>query len=138
MAIAAALLEKAARLSARHWSGAPAALERAGRLRLDAEELVEADVQAYLGYVETRREARAGTASHAALAAAFELTVTVPRTIEQAAAAVVELAGELAEHGNPNLRADALTAALLASAAGAAAAGLVAVNRAGSAAGSEG
>jgi methenyltetrahydrofolate cyclohydrolase len=125
-------------LSARQWSEAPAAVERASRLRLDAEELVEADVQAYLGFVETRRDAKAGKAREAALASAFQLTVTVPQAIVQAAAAAVELAGELAEHGNPNLRADAVTAALLASAAGTAAAGLVAVNLADSSAESAG
>jgi methenyltetrahydrofolate cyclohydrolase len=133
IALAAALLEKVARLSARHWSESPAALDRANRLRLEAEELVEADVHAYLGFVEARREARspAGPARDAAIAPAFELTITVPLAILAAAAAAVELAAELAEQGNPNLRADAVTAALLASAAGRAAAGLVAVNLAG-------
>jgi formiminotetrahydrofolate cyclodeaminase len=135
VAIAAALLEKVARLSARQWSDAPAALERAGRLRLDSEELVEADANAYLGYVEARRKARdlAPPARTAATASALEQTVTVPLAIVQVATAAVELAAELAEHGNPNLRADAVTSALVAAAAGVAAAALVAVNLGGGA-----
>jgi methenyltetrahydrofolate cyclohydrolase len=135
VAIAAALLEKVARLSTKHWPEAPPALERAARLRLDAEELVEADVHAYVGFVEARRQARQlpETARAAAIAPAFELAVTVPLAIVRVAVKAVELAAELAEHGNPNLHADAVTAALLASAAGAAAARLVAVNLAGAA-----
>jgi formiminotetrahydrofolate cyclodeaminase len=130
VAIAAALLEKVASLSARHWSEAAGARERAGRLRLTAEELLEADVDAYLGYLEARRQARDQPESDqaAAIATAFELTVTVPLEIVRAASNTVELAAELAEQGNPNLRADAVTVALLAGAGGDAAARLVAVN----------
>ena len=119
-----------ARLSLKHWTEAAAALERAGRLRLRAEELVEADVHAYRGFVAARREARLlpEASREAALAPAFELTVTTPLAIVQVAVATVEQAAELAELGNPNLRADAVTAALLATAAGDAAAGLVAIN----------
>jgi formiminotetrahydrofolate cyclodeaminase len=124
------LLEKVARLSAKHWTEAPAALERAGKVRLEAGELVEADVHAYVGFVESRRQSRQlpEPARAVALAPAFELTVSVPLAMARAALEVVELAAELAEHGNPNLHADAITAALLAGAAGAAAARLVAVN----------
>ncbi|HVD46176.1 MAG TPA: cyclodeaminase/cyclohydrolase family protein, partial [Candidatus Limnocylindria bacterium] len=47
-------------------------------------------------------------------------------------AETVELAGELAAHGNPNLRADAMVAATLAAASATAAARLIAVNLGGS------
>jgi formiminotetrahydrofolate cyclodeaminase len=46
-------------------------------------------------------------------------------------AEAVELAGELAAHGNPNLRADAMVAATLAASAATAAARLMAVNLSG-------
>jgi methenyltetrahydrofolate cyclohydrolase len=130
VAIAAALLEKVARLSTKHWAGAPAAMERAGRLRLDAEQLVEADVHAYVGFLAARRQAGLlpEPAREAAIAPAFEKTVAVPLAMLKVAVLSVELAAELAQHGNPNLHADAVTAALLASAAGDAAARLVAVN----------
>jgi methenyltetrahydrofolate cyclohydrolase len=133
VAIAAALLEKVARLSTRHWAEAPAAIERAGRLRLDAEELVEADVHAYVGFLAARRQARLlpQPAREAAIAPAFEQTVALPLAMLKVAVMSVELAAELAQHGNTSLHADAVTAALLASAAGDAAARLVAVNLAG-------
>jgi methenyltetrahydrofolate cyclohydrolase len=133
VAIAAALLEKVARLSAKRWAEAPTAIGRAGRLRLDAEQLVEADVRAYVGFLAARRQARLlpEAAREAAIAPAFEETVAVPLAMLKVASASVELAAQLARFGNPNLHADAVTAALLASAAGDAAARLVAVNLAG-------
>lgn len=52
----------------------------------------------------------------------------MPLDIVRSAAAVVALADQLAAHGNPNLRADAVVAAILAAAAAESAATLVAVN----------
>jgi methenyltetrahydrofolate cyclohydrolase len=133
VAIAAALLEKVARLSAKEWAAAPAAVESAVRLRLEAEQLVEADVHAYVGFLAARRQARLlpEPAREAAIGPALEQTVAVPLAMLKVAMTSVELAAQLAQHGNPNLHADAVTAALLASAAGVAAARLVAVNLAG-------
>jgi formiminotetrahydrofolate cyclodeaminase len=51
------------------------------------------------------------------VAAAHAHTVDVPLRIIQAAAEVAELAVQLANHGNPNLRADAVVGATLAAAA---------------------
>ncbi len=121
MAAAAALLEKCARLSARSWSGSVEALGVAHALRLRAEELVEEDVQAYLAFVEAVR-------SGAGLDAARAMTVDVPLDVVRTAAGVSELAGRLADHGNPRLRADAVAAAILAGAAAETAAMLIREN----------
>jgi formiminotetrahydrofolate cyclodeaminase len=121
VAAAAALLEKCARLSARRWAGSAEALEQAHALRVQSEELVEHDVRAYLGFVEAVR-------SQAGLEDAHARTVGVPLEIARAAVKVSLLAEQLAEHGNPKLRADAVVAAILASAAAESAAFLVDVN----------
>ena len=133
IAVAAALLEKASALSAKHWASAEVALEQAHALRLRAEELVEADAHAYMSFVEAMRSAKGlrGQARERAVAPARASTVDVPLAIARLGAETVELAGELAAHGNPNLRADAMVAATLAAAAATAAARLTAVNLAG-------
>ena len=94
---------------------------RAERLRLRAEELVEEDSLAYLAYVEAVRSGQ-----HVPDAKAR--TVETPLEIVRAAAEVAALAEESASSGNPRLRADAVVAVMLASAAAEAAAFLVAVN----------
>lgn len=133
IAVAAALLEKAAALSTKQWSTAEVALEQAHALRLRAEELVEADAHAYLSFVEALRGAKAlhGTARERSIAPARAATVDIPLAIARLGAEAVELAGELASHGNPNLRADAMVAATLAASAANAAARLIAVNLSG-------
>jgi methenyltetrahydrofolate cyclohydrolase len=133
IAVAGALLEKAARLSVAQWATAEVALEQAHSLRLRAEELVDADAHAYLSFVEATRAAKGlrGQARERAVGPARAATVDVPLAIARLGAETVELAGELAAHGNPNLRADAMVAATLAAAAATAAARLIAVNLAG-------
>jgi formiminotetrahydrofolate cyclodeaminase len=133
IAMASALLEKVARLSIAKWATADAALEEAHALRLRAEELVEADANSYMSYVEAVRSAKNvhGKARERAIAPARAATIDVPLAIARLAAETVELADALAENGNPNLRADAMVAATLAAAAATAAARLVAVNLAG-------
>ncbi len=121
VATAAALLEKCARLSARQWDGSTAALEQAHALRLHSEELVEHDVHAYLRFVEAVRSGLSAGDAHAQ-------TVEVPLQIGRAAVKVGLLAEQLASHGNPKLHADAVVAAILASAAAEAVAFLVEVN----------
>jgi formiminotetrahydrofolate cyclodeaminase len=130
VAAAAALLQKSAKLSARHWAGAAGALDQAFALRLRAEELIEDDVEAYLGYVDAERSARGlnGEARERVVGPARELTIDVPMLILGAASQVVELAEQLTQRGNPNLVADEAIAALLASAAAEACVILVATN----------
>jgi formiminotetrahydrofolate cyclodeaminase len=130
IAVAAALLEKAARLSSAQWASAEVALEQAHSLRLRAEELLEADANAYMSFVEALRSAKGlhGKARERAIAPARAATIDVPLAIARLGAETVELATVLAKQGNPNLRADAMVAATLAAAAAAAAARLIAVN----------
>jgi len=134
MAVAAALLEKASALSSKQWVSAEVALEQAHALRLRAEELVEADAHAYMSFVEAMRTAKGlrGQARERAVGTARAATVEVPLAIARLGAETVELAGELAADGNPNLRADAMVAATLAAASATAAARLIAVNLGGS------
>jgi formiminotetrahydrofolate cyclodeaminase len=131
IAMASALLEKVARLSTARWATADAALEEAHALRLRAEELVEADANSYMSYVEAVRSAKNvhGKARERAIAPARAATIDVPLAIARLAAEAVDLADALALNGNP--RADAMVAATLAAAAATAAARLVAVNLSG-------
>lgn len=121
VALAGALLEKVARLSARHWDQAAGAGRRAAALRRRGEELIEEDEQAYLDYVAARRDRKD-------VQGAWSRTIDVPLETIRAAVAVIELAHDLERHGNPNLRADAATAAMLAHSAITAAAMLIQVN----------
>ena len=104
------MVEKSARLSKKQWEGAAGALERAHALRVESLGLIEEDSQAYLEFVEAVRSQRDVATAHAR-------TVDVPLRMIRAAAEVVELAVQLANHGNPNLRADAVVGATLAAAA---------------------
>jgi formiminotetrahydrofolate cyclodeaminase len=121
VAAAAALLEKSARLSTKQWAGAAAALERAHALRDESFALIELDAQAYLAFVDAVRSQEDVETAHAR-------TVDVPLRMTQAAAEVAELAVQLANHGNPNLRADAVVAATLAAAAAESGLTLISVN----------
>lgn len=120
VATSAALLQKVATRSPK-WEGAAAAHARAEALRLHSEELVEQDSVAYLAYVEAVRSGKDEEAARGR-------TIEIPLGIVRVAAEVVELAGQLAVHGNRNLHADAVIAAILANAAAESAALLVAVN----------
>ena len=121
VAAAAALVEKSARLSTKHWDGAAGALEEAHSLRVKSFELIEEDSQAFLAFVDATRSGND-------VAVARARTVDVPLRMTRAAAEVVELAVQLARHGNPNLRADAVVGAILAAAAADSGATLIAVN----------
>ena len=121
VAAAAALLEKSARLSSKQWDGAPAALERAHALRVESFALIEEDAEAYIAFVDAVRAQSDVDTAHAR-------TVDVPLRMTRAAAEVVELAVQLANRGNPNLRADAVVAATLAAAAAESGFTLISVN----------
>ena len=110
VAAAAALVEKSARLSTRQWPEAAVALERANALRLESFELIEEDAQAYLAFVDAVRSREDTETARAR-------TIDVPLRMIRAAANVVGLAVQLANHGNANLRADAVVGATLAAAA---------------------
>jgi methenyltetrahydrofolate cyclohydrolase len=119
-ALGAALAEMAAQFSSKHWDDADAAAARARELRERAAPLAQADAEAYEAVIA----ARGGPGYDEALSRAAD----VPLAIVETAADVAELAAELAAQGNPNLRGDAVTAALLAEASARAAANLVEIN----------
>jgi formiminotetrahydrofolate cyclodeaminase len=119
VAMAAGLAEKSARLSTAHWIGAANVGKRAAVLRRVAAILVDADATAYTDYVKALRSARGlhSVERERILAPARVRIVDVPLTIVRSAAEVAGLASEMALHGNPNLRSDAIAAAQLAAAA---------------------
>lgn len=116
VAIAAALVEKVARLS-----GNSEAERKANQLRTRSETLVEEDAQAYLAYAQ---------ASHSVMipAEVQARIIEVPLQVARMGLQVVELAHELGRTGKRSLRPDATTAAILAHAAISAVALLVQVN----------
>lgn len=119
-ALAAALVEMSARFS-HEWADRPKVVARAKELRDRLAGLAPQDAAAYEGFMAARRE---GGDVQEALSAASD----VPLQIAEAAVEVTELATLVAERGNPNLRSDASTGALIAEAAARAAASLVAEN----------
>ncbi len=130
VAAAAALVEKAANLSTKQWAGATGVLEQARAVRAKSLELIEEDAQAYLAFVAALRAStnQELAESQEAVAAAHARTVDVPLRMTRAAAEIAELAVQLAQHGNPNLRADAVVAATLAAAAAESGLTLIAAN----------
>jgi formiminotetrahydrofolate cyclodeaminase len=120
VAASAALLQKVA-LRSETWEGAAAAYQRAEELRLQAEALIELDSTSFLEYVAAQR-------TGADVEPAREKTIDAPLAIARAGAEVVALARALEKHGNPNLMADSVAAAMLGRAAVATAAMLVEVN----------
>ena len=121
VAAAAALVEKAANLSTKQWDGAALAIERARALRVEGFELIEEDAQAYVAFVDAVR-------SQNDVSTAQARTVEIPLRMTRAAAEVAALAVQVAHHGNPNLRADAVVAATLAAAAAESGLVLISVN----------
>ena len=118
-ALAAALVEMAARFSSDPRSAADA--DEAAELRVRALELIDRDAAAFTPVLEATR---AGEDPEPARAAAAQ----PPLEVAQLGARLAVLAAGQAANGNPNLRGDAITAALLAEAGVRAAAALVAIN----------
>ena len=129
-AMAAGLVEKAARLSVTHWIGATNIGKRAAVLRQQAARMVEADAAAYTDFMQATRAARGlHTAERERIVGpARNRIVEVPLEIVRAAAEVAGLGVQMAEHGNPNLRSDAVTAVHLAAAAAQGAAATIAAD----------
>ena len=118
-AMAAGLVAMAARFSAKRLPEAGDLADQADKLRLMAAQLADMDARAYTAVLATRGPER----KEALLAAAM-----VPLEIAAIGARVARLAVRVAEAGNPTLRGDAVTGALLAAASARSAACLVDIN----------
>ena len=129
-AFAASLTAQAARFATEQWEDAAGAVAQAEALRARVLPLADEDARAYDSFLLARRmsEEFDPQVRDAAIGEALSRAADVPLAIAEAALDVASLAAELVEHGNPNLRGDAATAALLAEAAVRATANLVAVN----------
>lgn len=129
-ALAAGLVEKAARLTVEYWDEAPGTAAQAQALRSRALLLAETDAVAYNAYIEARREPRGETPEErdAEIGRALETAANPPLAIAETAADVVELAALAVERADQSLAADVTAALLIAEAAARAAAQLVHVN----------
>ena len=129
-AFAASLTAMAARFATEQWEDAAGAVAQAEALRARVLPLAEEDANAYENFLVARRisEEVDSDIRDAAVGDALSRAADVPLAIAEAALDVASLAADLAEHGNPNLRGDAATAALLAEAAVRATANLVEIN----------
>jgi formiminotetrahydrofolate cyclodeaminase len=123
--MAAALTAMAARRSTNVWAEAPGAVAQAEQLRRRAAPLAEATADAYAEAAGMLEDARGRDHE---LGLALSRAAEVPLLIAQLAADVAALAKDVAECGDPAVRADATAAALLAQAAARSAAHLVEIN----------
>ncbi|MEN3312302.1 MAG: methenyltetrahydrofolate cyclohydrolase, partial [Actinomycetota bacterium] len=123
-AIAAGLLAKVARGSGETWPDAAGIVAQAESLRDRATPLAQADAEQYEAALQARAETadQQGERRDFALGRAYAKAAEPPLQIVRAANDVAQLAIEVAKSGNPALRADAVTAALLAAAAASSAA----------------
>jgi formiminotetrahydrofolate cyclodeaminase len=123
VALAAALVEMAARYADDDDAGASAA-----NLRARAEPLADLDAEAYAAYLSARRNRRTGDGDDATVEAAAVAATAVPVELAELAAAVAILGARLVADGNPRLRGDATAGVQLAAAAATTAAALAREN----------
>jgi len=130
VALAAGLVAMAARFSQAQLADAGQTASRADALRRRATELVTEDGQAYGLVLEAFAMPRdAGTGERdERIRAALERAAAVPGEMTRIAAEVAGMAARLATEGNPNLRGDSVSAAILAEASARSAACLVDIN----------
>jgi formiminotetrahydrofolate cyclodeaminase len=128
VALAAAVVELAARASGDEWDEAGGALAQATALRLRSMRLSAQDADAYNAARQALRRAAAGAGGSGRLSDALSTAAEIPLAIAEAGADTAELARNVAEHADPDLRADAMVAALLAGAAARGASRLVEIN----------
>jgi formiminotetrahydrofolate cyclodeaminase len=135
VALGASLCAMTAGLSARQLPTAGELAERARQLRDRAAPLAQADGEAYRAVLAALRakDTAPGTSSQGPppLVSALSAACTAPMEVAEIGAEVAAMAAAVASGGNPNVRGDAVTAALLAAAGSRAAAALVRINLAG-------
>ena len=130
-AMAAGLVAMAARFSARQLPEVGDLAEEADELRRRLAQLAEEDAQAYAAVLEALRgpgEAGSGEQRETQWREALLGAAIVPLEIAEIGAQVALMAARLAETGNPNLRGDAVTGAVLAAASARSAACLEDIN----------
>jgi methenyltetrahydrofolate cyclohydrolase len=127
--MAASLAAMAARF-AHDWDGAAGALAQAETLRHRAAPLADENSIAYENVLTAMRmpEELEPEVRNALIGETLSRAADVPLQITDCAASVSELAAEIAERGNPNVRGDAAAASILASSAARVAANLVEIN----------
>jgi formiminotetrahydrofolate cyclodeaminase len=132
VALAAGLCSMAAHLSADYLADAAELAVRAERLRERVAPLAQEDATAYGRVLAASRTSDSGDpdARRERIRGALYGAADVPLAVAEVGATVAEIAARLAREGNPNLRGDAVAAALLAEAGGRAAAVLVEINTA--------
>jgi formiminotetrahydrofolate cyclodeaminase len=130
VAMAAGLVTMTARRSLEVWPEGAGAAAQAERLRKRVIPLAEQNVQAYRKAVGLLRGDELADGHHRdfELSRSLEEAARIPLQIGEAAADVAALAADVAEHGEPSVRADAATAGALALAGARGAAILVEVN----------
>jgi formiminotetrahydrofolate cyclodeaminase len=126
--MAASLVAMAARFSDKQLAAAHDLAEKADVIRTEVLPLAQADAEAYAALMAAYRLPKDDLGREEAIAAAAEEAADVPLEIAAFAAETALLAARVAEEGNPNLKGDAVAAALLASAAARTAANLVRIN----------
>jgi formiminotetrahydrofolate cyclodeaminase len=129
-ALAAGLVEMAARHSAQNWPEAVTVSQAAATLRRQAAELAPANAKAYAdarhGLAEARE--RGPLTDSDALGSAMLRAADLPLAIAEVAAEVARLADAALDRVDPDVRADVVGAAALSAAAARSAAHLVEVN----------
>jgi formiminotetrahydrofolate cyclodeaminase len=129
-AMAAGLLGMAARFSTAQLIDAASRAAHADRVRTQVAALAEQDAEAYQAVLAAFALPREPDPQvrRRQIRRTLERAARVPTEIAEAASGVAVEAVELAKRGNPNLRGDAFTAAVLAAAAARSAAELVRLN----------
>ena len=115
-ALAAGLMEMAARFAPDAWARRAEVVARAEELRSRLESLADADAAAYAAFLADRSPAT------------VERTIAIPYEITVLSTEVAALAALVAAEGNPNVRGDAAAGADLAAAAASIGARLVTIN----------
>ena len=127
-AMAAGLVAMAARFSATRLPDAGELADQADELRHRLAQLAEEDARAYAAVLEALRLPREASQREVQRQEALLGAALVPLEIAGIGARVALMAVRVAEAGNPNLRGDAVTGAVLAAASARSAACLVDIN----------
>jgi methenyltetrahydrofolate cyclohydrolase len=130
VAMAAGLVTMVARASKEHWPEAGGAIGQAETFRARAEPLAQADAEAYAEALTALRgrDQLEERYRDQKLQAALQRAAEIPLKIAETGSDLACLAALLVEHGNPEVRADAAAAAVLADGGTRAAAKLVEIN----------